>query len=144
LSAASVSFLLLIKQYPLEISSGRKRDGQENMCFTQFWCVWTTYHLPTKGGFCAWIASLNSDLLSKWDTKVLQVVNWTGTWSYKRTLLHSMLHVRFYDKMLRMTWKAKHAGEGQMKLKSLDAYANYMFGSCGLALRTIRLYYSAG
>jgi hypothetical protein len=36
LSAASVSFLLLIKQYPLEISSGRKRDGQENMCFTQF------------------------------------------------------------------------------------------------------------
>ena len=55
-----------------------------------------------------------------------------------------MLHVRFYDKMLHMTWKAKHAGEGQMKLKSLDAYANYMFGSCGLALRTIRLYYSAG
>ena len=34
LSAASVCFLLLIKQYALEISSGRKRDGQENMCFT--------------------------------------------------------------------------------------------------------------
>lgn len=34
LSAVSVSFLLVIKQNALETSSGRKRDGQENMCFT--------------------------------------------------------------------------------------------------------------
>ena len=50
LSAVSVSVLLVIKQYALETTSGRKRDGQENMCFTHCFDVFEQHIIYLRRG----------------------------------------------------------------------------------------------